>query len=82
MKALDALMERLAKESALTFEMREPANYDAFLTLHEQFEECPEASDAKPLWRARCVDTWSKLDAVPPMATQNPPLVATSNSST
>jgi hypothetical protein len=63
MTALDALMERL-KHGASTFEIREPANYDAFLTLHERFEECPKADDARTRWRARCVDTWSKLDSL------------------
>jgi hypothetical protein len=66
MTALDALMERLNKRGALPFEIREPANYDAFLILHEQFGDCPKADEAKAHWRARCVDTWSKLDAVLP----------------
>ena len=59
-------MERLTEQGSSTFEIRKPANYDAFLALHERFEDCPKADAAKADWRARCVDTWSKLDAAIP----------------
>jgi hypothetical protein len=63
---LDALMDRIAQQDSSMFGIREPSNYAAFLTLHERFEDCPKADDAKANWRARCVDTWSKLDALLP----------------
>jgi hypothetical protein len=47
MTALDALMDRPTKQGASTFEIREPANYDAFLTFHEHFGDYPNTDDGK-----------------------------------
>lgn len=66
MSTLESLIAKLTDRGASLIEIRTRENYCDFLALHEQFEECPRSEDAKAMWRARCVDTWSTLDSVLP----------------
>jgi hypothetical protein len=59
---LEELMNDLERFAKATYVPRSPANYDRFLRLYEQVGYAPADDQERGRWRARSIETWTKLD--------------------